>query len=151
MTKEGESWKLKVFENRKTTKPKAFIMPISTKWALFHGTIASIFELSDILVKTLFCKSLWLQISVLQTLKGPHMNYAFLTFCLGKRHHNCSCVYSLVPIRRHGSINRHTSFIRPYTFPKIWGVTINWINMLSKRGMTFIWIVLLSNKIKSKL
>ena len=59
--------------------------------------------------------------------------------------------YSLVPIRRHGSINRHTSFIRPYTFPKIWGVTINWINMLSKRGMTFIWIVLLSNKIKSKI
>ena len=36
--------------------------------------------------------------------------------------------YSLVPIRRHGSINRHTSFIWPCTFPKIWGVTINWIN-----------------------
>ena len=36
--------------------------------------------------------------------------------------------YSLVPIRRHGSINRHTSFIWPFTFPKIWGVTINWIN-----------------------
>ena len=28
--------------------------------------------------------------------------------------------YSLVPIRRHGSINRHTSFIWPYT--------LNWIN-----------------------
>jgi len=36
--------------------------------------------------------------------------------------------YSLVPIRRHGSINQHTSFIWPCTFPKIWGVTINWIN-----------------------
>jgi len=36
--------------------------------------------------------------------------------------------YSLVPFRRHGSINRHTSFIWPCTFPKIWGVTINWIN-----------------------
>ena len=38
------------------------------------------------------------------------------------------CNYSLVPIRRHGSINRHTSFIWPCTFSKIWGVTINWIN-----------------------
>ena len=27
--------------------------------------------------------------------------------------------YSLVPFRRHGSINRHNSFIQPYTFPKI--------------------------------
>ena len=36
--------------------------------------------------------------------------------------------YSLVPIRRLGSINWHTSFIWPCTFPKIWGVTINWIN-----------------------
>ena len=35
--------------------------------------------------------------------------------------------YSLVPIRRHGSINRHTSFIWPCIFPKTWGVTINWI------------------------
>ena len=37
-------------------------------------------------------------------------------------------VYSLVPIRRHGSINRHTSYIWPCTFPEIWGVTIIWIN-----------------------
>ena len=59
--------------------------------------------------------------------------------------------YSLVPIRRHGSIIRHSSFIAPYTFPKVLGVTINWISTLSKRGMTFIWIVLLSNKIKSKI
>ena len=36
--------------------------------------------------------------------------------------------YSLVPIRRHGSINRHNSFIWPCTFLKIWIVTINWIN-----------------------
>ena len=36
--------------------------------------------------------------------------------------------YSLVPITRYGSINQHTSFIWPCTFPKIWGVTINWIN-----------------------
>ena len=32
--------------------------------------------------------------------------------------------YSMVPITRHGSINRHTSFIWPCTFPKIWGMTI---------------------------
>ena len=42
-------------------------------------------------------------------------------------------------------INRHTSVIWPCTFPKIWGVTINWINNLSKRGLIFIWIVLNQN------
>ena len=36
--------------------------------------------------------------------------------------------YSLVPIRKHGSINWHTSFIWPCTFPKILGMTISWIN-----------------------
>ena len=36
--------------------------------------------------------------------------------------------YSLVPIRRHSSINQHISFIWPCTFSNIWGVTINWIN-----------------------
>ena len=44
---------------------------------------------------------------------------------------NCASIqfqYSVVPIRRHGSINRRTSFIWPCTFSNIWGVTINWIN-----------------------
>ena len=36
--------------------------------------------------------------------------------------------YSLVPIRRHGSINQHISFIWPCTFSNIWGGTINGIN-----------------------
>ena len=44
-------------------------------------------------------------------------NYLFL---LGKPF---VWAYSLVPFRRHGSINWHSSFIQPYTFPKIWGVT----------------------------
>ena len=51
-----------------------------------------------------------------------------------------------MPFRRHGSINWHSSFIQPYTFPKIWGVSINWINNLSKRGLIFIWIVLNQNQ-----
>ena len=40
----------------------------------------------------------------------------------------CFRWYSLVPIKIHGSINRHTSFISPCIFSIIWGVTINWIN-----------------------
>ena len=42
---------------------------------------------------------------------------------------NFHCVYSRVPIRRHGMFIRHTSFIRPNTFPKKWAVPYNWISM----------------------
>ena len=41
---------------------------------------------------------------------------------------------SLVPFRRHCSINRHTDLIWPYTFFKIWGVSFNWINTFSKKA-----------------
>ena len=41
---------------------------------------------------------------------------------------NIARQYSLVPIRRHGSINQRTSFIWPCTFSKTWGVTTNCIN-----------------------
>jgi len=63
--------------------------------------------------------------------------------------------YSLVPIRRHGSINWHVSFIWPCTFPNVWGVTLKWINTqfwsdskgtfdknnLAPIGHTFVWCV----------
>ena len=35
--------------------------------------------------------------------------------------------YSPVPITRHGFIIWNSSFIRPCTFSKIWGVSFNWI------------------------
>ena len=49
---------------------------------------------------------------------------------LGNKGHRSQRLYSLVPIRRHGTINQHTAFIWPSTFPKIWSVNINWINTL---------------------
>ena len=65
-------------------------------------------------------------------------NKSLLTICWCSQSHNnnltlkhillIAIIYSLVPIRRHGSINRHTSFIWLCNFPKTWGVTIIWIN-----------------------
>ena len=49
--------------------------------------------------------------------------------------------YSLVPIRRHSSINRHTSFSWPCTFPKIWSVIINWIKTQFISSTKFYWLL----------
>ena len=43
--------------------------------------------------------------------------------------------YSLVLLRGQGSINRHTSFIWPCNFSRIWGVSI--INTFSKRSVFY--------------
>ena len=67
--------------------------------------------------------------SLLEFERGMKLKSSFMAGPYPKKPtSHLSTLYSIVPFRRRGSIIQHTSFIWPYTFAKIWGVSIIGIN-----------------------